>query len=294
MSTASAGIGGLVRLPRKGTNRRGTIALVLSGLALIAPLFAPFDYRDQHRQSLLLPPCVQCPAEAGITPHAHWLGTDEFGRDELSRLLVATRTSTLLCLAMASIAIGLAVVAAMWSALSSVGDGWLRSLAEVTRSLPWIFVLVAVRAALPLDSGKLTLAAALIVLFAAGGWAIPAWAMRGAARALMQREFIEASEVLGASRLHILRHHLWPNLRGIAATYFALLFVAAALAEMSLSLVGLGIPGLPTWGTQLASLKNASLAMHAWWLYAPLAVFVPALVVLNLYAFGRSAAAEAY
>jgi peptide/nickel transport system permease protein len=272
---------------------RAILALLLLALVLLGGLFAPFDYRDQHRDCILLAPCAHCATSVPGAAHGHWLGTDEYGRDELSRLLIATRTSIVLALAMAVLALALALAAALWSAVSPAGDRCLRVCAEVARSLPWIFVLVAVRAALPLNAGRLTLAAALVLLFASAGWAIPAWALRGAARGLMQREFIEAAEVLGASRLHILLRHLWPNLRGLAATYFALLFVAAVLAEISLSLVGLGTPGLPSWGTQLASLENASLALHAWWLYAPLLVFVPALVVLNLYAFGRSAMPEA-
>lgn len=277
-------------------------------LGLIGPMLAPYPYNQQDRDSILLAPCIACrpaaatAAPAGTTPAeppavaaaaaqtpAHWLGSDEFGRDELSRLLVACRVSLLLSLAMALLALLLALPAAMLSSTSPAGDGLLRWLGEVTRSLPWIFLLVAVRAALPLDASVGVILAALVALFAAGSWAIPAWVLRGAARDLLQRDFITAARAMGAGRLYLLRRHVLPNLLPLAATYFALLFAAAATVEVSLSLVGLGVPPpMPSWGNMLLPLKDIALARRAWWLYAPMLVLVPIVTCLNLYAFAQA------
>ena len=265
-------------------------------LALLGPALAPYNFARQDRAAILLAPCRHCEATlpAGgrlqaVALGPHWLGTDEYGRDEFSRLLVASRVSLLLSLAMALLALVLALPAALLSAAYASGDGVLRWLGEVTRSLPWIFVLVAVRAALPLDSSRLVVLAALVILFAAGSWAVPAWVLRGAARDLLRRDFVTAARAMGAGRVYILRRHILPNLGPLAATYFALLFAAAATVEVSLSLVGLGVPPpLPSWGNMLLPLKDIALAGQAWWLYCPLLVLVPVVTCLNLYAFAQA------
>ncbi|MGH9481140.1 MAG: ABC transporter permease subunit [Terriglobales bacterium] len=246
-------------------------------LALFGPWLAPHSFRAQDRAAILTAPSLA----------AHWLGTDAFGRDVLSRLLVAGGLSSLLAAAMAAPALLVATLVGLASALTPALAPVGRAAGEICRSLPWIFVLVAVRAALPLDAGPLTIAAALVVLFAAAAWPFAAWALYGAARDLMERDFVQAAIGLGARRRDLLRRHLWPNLRGLVATYFALLLAAAIGAEVSLELVGLGLPQpWPTWGNMLDPLRDFTLASHCWWLYAPLLMLVPLLFGLSLAAEG--------
>jgi oligopeptide transport system permease protein len=241
------------------------------GLALLGPALAPRSFRAQDRAAALAPPGA-----------VHWLGTDAYGRDVASRLLVACGLSSLLAVAMAAPALALGALAGLGGAFSGRAAVWTRSAGEVCRSLPWIFVLVAVRAALPLGASPATIALTLALLFTFAAWPAAAWALQGAARDLLQREFVQAARGLGASRWQILTRHLWPNLRGLLATYFALLLAAAVGAEASLELVGLGLPPpWPTWGNMLDPLKDVTLASRCWWLYAPLLVLVPLLLALS-------------
>jgi len=266
-----------------------TVALVWLALATLGPLLAPYSYRAQDRDLILHAPCMRCGMTADGAARAHWLGTDDLGRDVLSRLLLGTRISLALALAMAGGALAIAVPVGLWSAVSPAVDVPGRIAGEVVRGLPWIFVLLAVRSALPLNASPVTLVLALVTIFAAATWAVPAWIFRGTARALMQREFMAAARALGASRRYLIYRHLWPNLQPLVWTYFAFLFIAAALAEVSLSMIGLGIPEpLPSLGNMLAVLRNPSLIQHAWWLLAPLGVLLPLLTCLNLYAFSES------
>ncbi len=240
-------------------------------LALLGPVLAPQPFRAQDRNEALAAPSAQ-----------HWLGTDAYGRDEASRLLVACGVSSLLAVAMAAPALALGALIGMSGAFSARAAAWGRSAGEVCRSLPWIFVLVGVRAALPLDASATTIALTLAGLFTFAAWPSAAWALQGAARDLLQREFVQAARGLGANRRQILIRHLWPNLRGLLATYFALLLAAAVGAEASLELVGLGLPPpWPTWGNLLNPLKDVTLASHCWWLYAPLAILTPLLLALT-------------
>jgi ABC-type dipeptide/oligopeptide/nickel transport system permease subunit len=266
--------------------------LVITAASVLLILIQPLGVHEEDRAHVLSPPAAFSSAEC-CGRGWHWLGTDDFGRDELSLLLAASAGSLLLAGAMAGLSILLALAAAMIGAVSRAGDLCLRIAGECSRSLPWIFVLVAVRAALPLDASRGTLALALVLLFTAGAWAIPAWVLRGTAKEIMQRDFVLAARAMGASRWHILRRHVWPHLLPPALTYFSLLYIAAVLAEVSLSLIGLGIPDLPTWGQLLLPLRDPAIAFHAWWLYSPLAIIVPLLTWMNLRAFHSAGGPQA-
>jgi len=245
-------------------------------LAVIGPWAAPISFRAQDRGHAIAPPSAE-----------HFMGTDEFGRDVYSRLLLATGLTSLLAVAMTLPALCLALLVGMGSAFSPTLAGLGRGAGEIARSLPWIFVLVAVRAALPLDASAMVIALVLVALFSVAAWPVAAWAFQGAARGLMEQDFVQASVALGATRFHVMRRHLWPNMRGLAGTYFALLLAAAIGAEVSLELVGLGLPQpWPTWGNMLDPLRDVTIATRCWWLFAPLLVLVPVLLGLTLAAHG--------
>lgn len=249
-------------------------------LALLGPQLAPWSWHSQDRTAVLDPPGLQA-----VNAHApHWLGTDAYGRDVFSRLLYGARYSLVLYLAMAIPPLVLAFVIGVSSAFWPGLDPIFRGMGEVARSLPWIFVLLAVRAALPLDTSTVRLVVALAGLFTLASWPVPAWIFRGATRELLQRDFLAAARVSGAGPVRLLVRHVWPNLRPLAAVWLALLVAAAALAEVGLAMVGLGLPQpIPTWGNMLASLKDI-FAVHDWWLYSPLLFLIPLLTCLNLYA----------
>ena len=264
---------------------RGSTPLLVAcgvwlGLALLGPLVAPWSWRAQDREAVFQPPSL-------LSQHhhpPHWLGTDGYGRDEFSRVLDGARSSLLLYLAMAVppllLAFGIGVASALWPA----ADALFTSLGEIARSLPWIFVLLAVRAALPLDTGTPQLVLALAGLFTLASWPVPAWVFRGAARELLRRDFLVAARLSGAGPLRLLVRHIWPNLRPLAMVWLALLVAAAALAEVGLAMIGLGLPQpVPTWGNMLAALRDI-FAIRDWWLYSPLVFLIPLLTCLNLYA----------
>ena len=260
-----------------------TVALLLwAGLAVAGPWLATWSWRAQDRQAILEAPSLHRMANPAAKPH--WLGTDAEGRDIYSRLLDGARYSLLLYLAMAVPPLLLGLGIGVVSALSPPADGVFRWLGEVARSLPWIFVLIAVRAALPLDATPGQLVVALAGLFTLASWPAPAWVFRGATKELLQRDFLTAAKLAGAGPWRLLIRHVWPNLRPLAAVWLALLVAAAALAEVGLAIVGLGLPQpLPTWGNMLAPLKDIFL-MRDWWLYAPLLCLIPLLTCLNLHA----------
>lgn len=262
--------------------RPAVVALSLwVGLAIAGPWLATWPWQAQDRQTVLQAPSLHRTPDAGA--RRHWLGTDPEGRDVYSRLMDGARYSLLLYLAMAVPPLLLGLGIGIASALSPAADGVFRWLGEVARSLPWIFVLIAVRATLPLDATQGQLVVALAVLFTLASWPAPAWVFRGAAKDLLQRDFLAAAKVAGAGKGRLLICHLWPNLRPLAAVWLALLVSAAALAEVGLAMVGLGLPQpLPTWGNMLAPLKDIFL-MRDWWLYAPLLCLIPLLTCLNLH-----------
>ncbi|MGH9518633.1 MAG: ABC transporter permease [Terriglobales bacterium] len=265
--------------------RRNAIVIMLGGwmlLALAGPWLAPQSMRAQNRAAVLEAPSAQ-----------HWLGTDEFGRDEMARLLMASGLTTMLALAMALPALALAVALGVGAAMTPAAQPLARSAGEIARSLPWIFVLVAVRALLPLDAGPWLTGACLAGLFAVASWPVAAWTLQGAARGLMQQDFVRAASGLGENRRQLLLRHLWPHLRGLIATYFALLLAGAIGAEVGLELVGLGLPQpWPTWGNMLLPLADYTIATRCWWLYAPLLLIVPVLLALTLAAGHQEPASQ--
>ncbi len=216
------------------------------------------------------------------------LGSDEFGRDQFSRFLHGGQISLFAGLLGAGLSLGVGtVLGGLAGYYGTWIDETIMRVAELFLALPWVYLLFAVRMALPLHIAPS--AAFLLVLSVIGliGWARPARLIRGVVLGAMRRDYVAAARSLGASDIHILRRHLWPQVTGIALTQGALLVPQYVLAEVTLSFFGLGVgEPVPSWGNMLAGLQRYEVLSSYWWMFVPALALIP--VFLLYYALANS------
>jgi peptide/nickel transport system permease protein len=205
------------------------------------------------------------------------LGTDAYGRDQLSRLLFGGQMSLLAGLLGAGITLGIGLCL---GAVAGYYGGWrddaLMRLAELFLALPWLYLLFAVRAFLPLAVRPLAAFFLIVAVIGAVGWARPARLVRAAVLSAKERDFVRAARGFGATDLYLLRRHILPDARSILLTQAAILVPQYVLAEMTLSFLVLGIPEpVPSWGNLLSSLQQYSVLVSYWWMYLPALAMVP-------------------
>jgi peptide/nickel transport system permease protein len=215
----------------------------------------PARYERQFRDSPNASPSKQFP-----------LGTDDLGRDRLSRLVYGTRVSLLLATTSAILS---CIAAAALGGLAGYGiaDKLILASADLFLSLPWMFLLLMVRAFLPLNVSPLLSVTITFLLLGALGWAGPARVIRAAVRKLSNSDFMLQARATGSSRL--LRKHLIPNVMPILWAQLWITIPAYVLAETTLGMLGLGVmEPLPSWGNLLRELEGGGIAGHPW-LLAP-------------------------
>jgi len=205
------------------------------------------------------------------------LGTDAYGRDQLSRLLFGGQISLLAGLLGAgfTLLIGWCIGAA-----AGYYGGWrddlLMRLAELFLALPWLYLLFAIRAFLPLAVNPLQAFFLIVAVIAAVGWARPARLVRGIVLSAKEGDFVRSARGFGASDLYLLRRHIFPETASVLLTQAAILIPQYVLAEMTLSFLGLGVPEpVPSWGTLLSNLQQYSVLVSYWWMYLPALIIVP-------------------
>jgi len=262
---------------RGGVNLKQKIALAVLALAVVASLGAGFltehSYAEQSRESISAP------------PSAHfWLGTDELGRDRFTRLLYGTRVSLLLAPAAALLA---TVIAAMiGGAAGYLGGSWERAVTtgiDLFLSLPWLFLLLAVRALLPLNTSPVMSVMITFLLLGCLGWAAPARIIRAGTRTLRNSDFLVQASASGVSRWRLFWRHLLPNLRPILLAQFWISIPLFILSEANLGLLGLGVSEpLPSWGAMLRELENYSAVLQNPWILAPVILLVAVVSCLQL------------
>jgi peptide/nickel transport system permease protein len=270
---------------------------VVHGAVMLASCLAPYDPAEQDRLHPFAPPgiagCEKAPCPVkwlardeggrirlfGVDSPAriYILGTDQYGRDQFSRLLYGGRISLGAGLLAAALSLGVG-----WLAGASAGycggrtDDLIMRLAEFFVALPWLYLLFAVRAFLPLDvePGRALLLLAGIIGLA--GWARPARLVRGVVLSARERGYVLAARGFGASHLYILRRHVLPRTAGVALTQAALLVPQYVLAEVTLSFLGLGVgEPAPSWGNMLAALAQYHVLASYWWMLLPAVAIVP-------------------
>jgi len=235
------------------------------GLMLCAGWIAPYAYDRQFREDAQAAPSSR-----------HLLGTDAIGRDRLARLLYGGRVSIVLAPAAALVSVGLALAVGLAAATAG---GLLERAATVAidllLSLPWIFLLLAVRAVLPLNTSPPVSAAVIFVLLGLLGWAAPARIVMAAAKVQLRSDYALAARAAGCGTGRLGLVHVVPNLLPVASAQFWIAVPVFLLSEANLSLLGLGISEpLPSWGNLLRDLQNLPSLRHQPWMAAPLLLLV--------------------
>jgi peptide/nickel transport system permease protein len=205
------------------------------------------------------------------------LGSDAYGRDQFSRVLYGGQISLLAGLLGASLTL---LLGGFIGTAAGYFGGWrdalLMRLAELFVALPWLYLLFALRAFLPLAASPLEAFLLVIVVLGTVGWARPARLVRGVVLSEKERDFVRAARGFGATDAYLLRRHIFPATSNVLLTQAAVLVPQFVLAEMTLSFLGLGVPEpVPSWGNLLANLQQYSVLVSYWWMYLPALAIVP-------------------
>ncbi len=216
----------------------------------------------------------------------HFLGTDEFGRDVWSRLLYGGRTTVAIGLVAA---LSSSLLAILFALVAGLFRGWVDTLimrlVETMISVPWFYLLLAVRAMLPLRAAPWIAVVTSTSLLALIGWARPARILRGATIEARQRAYVTAAQASGASRWHLVRWHILPDLVPQAITQFTVLLPQFIASEIALSYFGLGVDEpLVSWGGMLAAAQHLSSIVEYPWLMSPLWAMIPLFFAVHLLA----------
>ncbi|MEE1665299.1 ABC transporter permease [Streptomyces sp. WAC07094] len=219
------------------------VLVLLLAAALFAPLIAPYDPNTQDLLLRLRPPAWQ---DGGSG--AHPLGTDQLGRDMLSRVIYGARVSLLVGAGAALLAGAIGTVVGL---VSGYFGGWadrvLMRLADIQLAFPALLLALAIVGFL--GSGLWY----VILVLGFTGWVSYARVVRSEVMSLRSRDFITEARAIGVTDATIMRRHLLPNVMAPLATIATLHVAAAVVAEASLSYLGLGVPKeTVTWGSMLA------------------------------------------
>ena len=260
------------RLWRKFTGNRlgvigGVIIIALIAVAALADLLAPYSYKKQELSNMYIAPSRE-----------HPMGTDEFGRDVLSRVIHGSRISVYVGV----VSVGLSVlIGVLIGSIAGYYGGWidqaLTTIADLTWSLPEI--LVALLLVAVIGAGV----ECVIVAIALTYWAQYARLIRGQILMLKNEVYIEATRSLGANDFNILFKHLFPNAIGPVVVAATIGIGQAIVLEATLGFLGLGAqPPLPSWGAMMSS-GTGYLFISPWVIIFPGLAMMVTVLGFNLF-----------
>lgn len=238
----------------------GSLVVLLCLMALFAPLISPYDPVEVVPASSLEPPSAQ-----------HWFGTDDLGRDVLSRVIWGSRVS--LSVGLISVTIGF-VIGVSVGLVAGYAGGWFDLVAmrviDALLAFPGLLLAIAITAALGPQIQN--------AMIAIGVVAIPGYTRltRGQVLSVREREYVTAARTIGAPPPRIVLRHIFPNILNPLVVQATLATAFAILAEAALSFLGLGSqPPTPSWGFDI-NYSQRYLANLKWWMSAGpgLAIFI--------------------
>lgn len=249
----------------------GGFILFLVILAVFAPFIAPKDPLEQDLMLATLPPAGYPGAEPG-----YYLGTDDLGRDVLSRLIYGSR----IALTVAVVAAGLA---ALLGSLLGLAAGWyggwvdkvISRLVEIWMAFPPVLLSVLLVAVL--GTGLHSVIAAIVII----DWTRFCRVVRAETIAQASLDYVTAARTIGFSRFQILKNEIVPNIAPVLIALLSLEMGIAVIVEAILSFVGLSLSSdTPTWGGMIA--QGRQTIHHSWWvLVAPLAMLFATVLAFN-------------
>ena len=217
------------------------LTLLLAACAVLSFIWTPWNPYEMDMDAKLLAPSAQ-----------HWMGTDAFGRDVLSQLMVGARSS--IAVGLIAVGIGLAFGVSL-GLLASARRGWVEEvimrLSDFTFAFPAILLAIMMTAVFGPSMVN--------AIIAIGIFNIPTFARvtRASANAIWSREYIMAARACGKNRLSITLQHVLPNILGVLTVQATIQFALAILAEAALSYLGLGTqPPQPSWGRMLSDAQT--------------------------------------
>jgi peptide/nickel transport system permease protein len=249
--------------PRASRWRSGDVLVVAAfvvlaaivACALIPGALAPHSPTEQNIVARLLPPAWM---ERGKP--SHLLGTDQLGRDLLSRVIFGARISLVVGLAAlllsGIVGVTIGVLAGYYRGRL---DDWVMRLADIQLSIPFVLLAIAIIAVIGPSNVN------VVLVLAINGWVVYARLARGQALSLREREFVQAYRALGARNARIVLRNVVPNLMSAVIVVASIELAGIITLESSLSFLGLGIqPPTVSWGYMLADGRSYLLG-GAWW-----------------------------
>ena len=234
-------------------------------IALLTPWLAPYGYQEQN-------------LELGVSPPSgkHWLGTDIYGRDLLTRLMYGSRISLLVGFVATAVAL---IIGVLWGAIAGFLGGTIDTLmmrfVDALYALPFTIFIILL---------AVIFGSNIILLFVAIGaveWLTMARIVRGQVLIVREQEYIEAATAMGLTRWQIIRRHVIPNVLGPIIVYITLTIPGIILLESSLSFLGLGIQApMSSWGNMISAGVEA-MDDYPWLLLVPGVTLSLTLFALN-------------
>jgi peptide/nickel transport system permease protein len=231
------------------------ILLLLVLMAVFAPVLAPYDPAAQDLIQRLSPP-----AWLAGGSWAHPLGTDNLGRDVLSRLIFGSRVSLIVGTSVVLVAGGFGVTMGLIAGyFGGHADGFIMRWVDTQVAFPGLLLALIILAVVGPSIG------ALVIVLSLNGWMVYARLTRGIVLSLRQTPYVEAAEMIGCRPARVIFRHILPNLASPLLTLGILEFARIVLAEAALSFLGLGVqPPATSWGLDVAIGKQYMFT--AWWL----------------------------
>lgn len=241
------------------------ILIFFALMALVGPYFVTYSSAIEGAEMVLQPPSAE-----------HWLGTDDLGKDVFAGVVIGSRISLLVGLAATLISMVIGSIIGIASGYyGKTVDMILMRFTDIFLVIPWLPLMLVMAALLGPSLGN------IIFVIGITGWAGTARIIRSQTLSIKERPYVERARAIGSGDLHIMLHHILPNVFPLIFANTILVAAVAILSETTLSFLGMGDPTRLSWGMMLHfAFEMGAVSFGAWWWLLPPGICV-VLVVLG-------------